>query len=250
VSESAAGDPPARAQPGTLYLIPNLLGAVTPDAVLPARTLAIARHLERFVVETPKVARAFLKTLGAARAIHGLQISVLDEHTPRDAVDALAAPLLAGHDIGLISDAGTPAVADPGALLVAAAHACGARVVPLVGPSAILLALMACGMDGQRFEFHGYLPAKPGARAERLRAIDAAVAREGATHVFIETPYRNDAMIASVLEACAARTIFCFACDLTLNTESIVRRSVGAWKRAPVATFARRPAIFLLGRAP
>ncbi|MGH8851901.1 MAG: SAM-dependent methyltransferase, partial [Casimicrobiaceae bacterium] len=201
---------------GTLYLVPNLLGAVDPASALPQRTIAIARRLRHFVVETPKVARAFVRSLSSEHALQDIVFAELNEHTPPGRVAALLAPALAGEDLGLASDAGCPGVADPGALLVAAAHRAGVRVVPLVGPSALLLALMASGMNGQCFAFHGYLPVRADARAAALKTLDDAVARTGATQLFIETPYRNEAVVAAVLRVCRAGTRFCVAADLTL----------------------------------
>jgi 16S rRNA (cytidine1402-2'-O)-methyltransferase len=238
-----------RGAPGRLYLVPNLLGVVPPEAVLPQRTIAIARALTHFVVETPKIARQFLKTLGPPRALRELAMAELNEHTPAERIDALLEPALAGHDLGLLSDAGCPGVADPGAPLVAAAHRASVPVVPLVGPSAVLLALMACGMNGQAFAFHGYLPAKPAARDAALKTLDAAVARTGATQVFIETPYRNEAMVGAVLSACKASTQFCVAAGLTSADEHIVSRSVSAWRELPRPALAGLPAMFLLGVA-
>ena len=238
-----------RSAPGRLYLVPNLLGVLPPEAVLPQRTIAIARALGHFVVETPKIARQFLKTLGPTRALREIAMAELNEHTPAARICALLEPALAGHDLGLLSDAGCPGVADPGAALVAAAHRAGVPVVPLVGPSAVLLALMASGMNGQAFAFHGYLPAKPAARAAALRALDAEVARTGATQLFIETPYRNEAMVDAVLSACAPSRQFCVAAELTLANEQIVSRSVGEWSTMPRPALAGRPAMFLLGRA-
>ena len=233
---------------GRLYLVPNLLGVTPPKAVLPEQTIEIARSLSHFVVETPKAARRFLKALAPDRPLQSLTLSELNEHTPAHRVDALLAPALAGHDLGLLSDAGCPGVADPGAGLVAAAHRVGVRVVPLVGPSAVLLALMASGMNGQAFAFHGYLPAKPGLRERALRALDDALARSGATQLFIETPYRNEALVAAVLASCRAETRLCVAIDLTLPSEQIVNCSVASWRKLSRPVLARRPAIFLLGR--
>jgi 16S rRNA (cytidine1402-2'-O)-methyltransferase len=237
-----------RGAPGRLYLVPNLLGVVPPEAVLPQRTIEIARALSHFVVETPKIARQFLKTLGSSHALREIAIAELNEHTPPERIGALLAPALAGNDLGLLSDAGCPGVADPGALLVAAAHRAGVPVVPLVGPSAVLLALMASGMNGQAFAFHGYLPAKAAARGAALRALDGAVARTAATQLFIETPYRNEAMVDAVLATCAPSVQFCVAVDLTLPNEQIVSRSVGAWRKNAPPRLAGRPAMFLLGR--
>ena len=231
---------------GKLYLLPNLLGAVEPASVLPARTLAVARRLRHFVVETPKAARAFVKSLPSEHALQDIAFAELNEHTPPEDMASLLAPTLAGRDVALVSDAGCPAVADPGASLVAAAHRAGVVVVPLVGPSALLLALMASGMNGQKFVFHGYLPVRAEARAAALRSLDAA-ATSGATQLFIETPYRNEAILAAVLAVCRPRTLFCVAADLTLPSEQIVSRTVEQWRKSPGLRLAGRPAMFLLG---
>lgn len=244
----SAVNPAATRRPGRLYLIPNLLGVMPPQEVLPQRTLEIARRLTYFVVETPKAARVFLKALAPDRPLQSLALCELNEHTPLDRIDSLLAPALAGHDLGLLSDAGCPAVADPGAALVAAAHRAALRVVPLVGPSAVLLALMASGMNGQAFAFHGYLPAKADRRVRALRDLDGIVARSGATQLFIETPYRNEALVEAVLSSCRAQSQFCVALDLSLPSEEIVTCSVASWRKRHQPHLARRPAVFLLGR--
>jgi len=238
----------APARPGRLYLIPSLLGASAPQAVLPQQGIDVARRLTHFVVETPKLARQFLKALAPERPLQSLLFSELNEHTPAERIEALLAPALQGHDLGLLTDAGCPGVADPGAELVAAAHRAGVRVVPLVGPSALLLALMGSGLNGQAFAFHGYLPAKTGLRERALRALDDAVARSGVTQLFIETPYRNEALLAAVLSTCRPATRLCVAIDLSLPSEEIVSRRVGSWRELPPPVLLRRPAIFLLGR--
>jgi 16S rRNA (cytidine1402-2'-O)-methyltransferase len=236
-----------RRAPGKLYLLPNLLGAIEPASVLPAHTMAVARRIRHFVVETPKAARAFVKSLRSEHALQDIGFAELNEHTAAQDVAALLAPALAGEDLALVSDAGCPGVADPGAPLVAAAHRAGVIVAPLVGPSALVLALMASGMNGQSFVFHGYLPVRAEARTAMLRALDAAVARTGATQLFIETPYRNEAMVAAVLAACRAQTRFCVAVDLTLTSEQIISQTVEQWGTAPRLQLSGRPAMFLLG---
>ena len=234
---------PAR---GTLYLVPNLLGVVTPDAVLPARTIAVARQLSHWIVETPKAARAFLKSLDVPRPIGELEIAALAPDRGADDARKALAVLIAGHDVGLLSDAGCPGVADPGAALVAAAHENGMRVVPLVGPSAILLALMASGMNGQHFCFHGYLPVKPEARVDALRNLEQQSRARRRTELFIETPYRNAALLRAMAQALAPRTRLCVAADLTLATEAIECRTASQWRADDGRRFERRPAIFLL----
>lgn len=231
---------------GTLYLVPNLLGAVAPDAVLPARTLDIARQLVHWVVETPKAARAFLKSLDMPHAIADLDIIGLAATNDARDVEQPLATLAGGQDVGLLSDAGCPGVADPGAILVAAAHEHGVRVVPLVGPSAVLLALMASGMNGQQFCFHGYLPVKADARASTLRALEQASRAQRRTELFIETPYRNAALLRAMADTLAPRTRVCVAADLTLPGECIDCRTAARWRGDDGLRFDRRPAIFLM----
>ncbi|MCA1979235.1 MAG: SAM-dependent methyltransferase, partial [Thiobacillus sp.] len=166
---------------GTLYLIPVPLGPVAPDTCLPPDTLAVARRVEHFVVERAKTARAHLKAMGHPLPMQQIDMRELNEHTPASDIDALLAPLRAGHDVGLLSEAGCPAVADPGAGLVRAAHAAGIPVVPLVGPSSILLALMASGLSGQRFAFHGYLPAKEPERTRHIQELEKRARHDRAT---------------------------------------------------------------------
>jgi 16S rRNA (cytidine1402-2'-O)-methyltransferase len=235
--------------PGTLYVIPTTLGAERPEAVVPAGTLQVARRLRHYVAETPKVTRQFLKALEHPTPMQDIAIAELSEHTPADQVAALLAPALAGFDLGLVSDAGCPGVADPGALLVAAAHRAGVPVVPLAGPSSILLALMASGLDGQAFAFHGYLPVKADARGVAIKTLDEAVARTGATQIFIETPYRNDALLDALVAACRPATMLTLAIDLTLASEQVLSRPLAQWRKLPRPVLAKRPTVFLLGRA-
>jgi 16S rRNA (cytidine1402-2'-O)-methyltransferase len=231
---------------GTLYLVPNLLGALPPADVLPARTIAIARGLRHWVVETPKPARAFLKSVGTQHAIAELDIRPLPDGASGAELSALLTPTEVGEDIGLLSDAGCPGVADPGAALVAAAHAAGVRIVPLVGPSSLLLALMASGMNGQSFAFHGYLPVAAGERAAALRRLEDESRTLQRAQLFIETPYRNEAMLKAIGETLRPETLVCIAVDLTLPGETIERRTAAAWKREDCARFAKRPALFVL----
>lgn len=232
--------------PAALFLVPNLLGAVPPASVLPARTIETARAIEHWVVETPKAARAFLKALAPAQPIAELSIRELDPKASAAETVSLLAPARSGQAVGLLSDAGAPAVADPGALLVATAHRIGIPVVPLVGPSAILLALMASGLNGQAFAFHGYLPVSEAARAARLKELEADSRSQARTQVFIETPYRNAAMLATLVATLSPRTRLAVAADLTLPTESVAMRPVADWRGVDPAGYQRRPAIFLL----
>ena len=233
---------------GTLYLIPVSFGEDDATAVLPRATLDAVRRLRRFIAENPKSARRFLKSAGYPLPLRDAHVATLDEHTSARELPALLAPLLEGEDCGLLSEAGCPAVADPGADLIRLAHARGVRVVPLVGPSAILLAVMACGLNGQQFAFHGYLPVDGAARARRLRELEDESTRSGAAQVFIEAPYRNGALLEAILGHCRGDTLLCIAADLTLPGESIATRAVSEWKKKPPA-LDRRPAMFVLWRS-
>jgi 16S rRNA (cytidine1402-2'-O)-methyltransferase len=228
---------------GTLYLIPASLGGENAQSLLPASALEIARRLDTFIVENAKSARHFLKSIGHPRPLRDLHFMVLDEHGDERAVEAALAPLLAGAECGLISEAGCPA--DPGGALVRRAHETGVRVAPLVGPSAILLALMAAGMDGQRFTFHGYLPVDRVRRERQIRKLEADA--HGATQIFIETPYRSAAMLGSLLDSCRSDTLLCIAADLTLPGQLVATRSLSEWKKKPPA-LDRRLVVFLLWR--
>jgi 16S rRNA (cytidine1402-2'-O)-methyltransferase len=231
---------------GTLYLIPVPLGPVSPQDNLHPNILATIRPLTHFVVEQAKSARAFLKAAGTDLPLQELQLEELNEHTKTDALDRLLAPLRAGHDIGLLSEAGCPAVADPGANLVALAQQENIRVVPLVGPSSLLLALMASGLNGQRFAFLGYLPAKEVDRNKALRELEADSRKHKQTQLFIETPYRNRAMFDAILQTCQPSTRLCVATDLTLPGESIQTRTIAQWKKQTPPEIERRPTVFLL----
>lgn len=231
---------------GTLFLVPAWIAEDRPPSdVLPPAVLARVHGLRDFVVEDARSARRFLAACGHPGPMSQLSMQVLDEHTRPADVAALLAPARAGRDVGLLSEAGAPAVADPGARLVACAHDEGVRVVPLVGPSSILLALMASGLEGQRFRFAGYLPATPADRVAAIRALEARSAANDETQVFIETPYRNDALLADVLKTCSDATRLCVAADLTGERESVETASIARWRRQPKA-IGKLPAIFLL----
>lgn len=229
-----------------LYLIPTLLGLAPVEDSLAAGVLAKLRQLDAFVVENAKSARQFLKLAGHPAPLASLAIEELNEHTPADRVDALGAPLLAGRSLGLLSEAGCPAVADPGGALVEFAHRHGVRVEPLVGPSSLMLALMASGLQGQRFCFHGYLPVEPVARDAALQELERQSARERATQLFIETPYRNDKLLAAVMTVCKPTTRLCVAVDLTLPRQWIWSGPIQAWRTRPAPELSRRPAVFLM----
>jgi 16S rRNA (cytidine1402-2'-O)-methyltransferase len=234
---------PSRA--GTLYLVPTLLGPAQVAASLPRAVTQIVHEVDGFIAENAKSARQFLKAVEYPGPLRDVPIVELNEHTPASALPGLLAPVRAGKRIGLLSEAGCPAVADPGAGLVALAHRQGLRVVPLVGPSSLLMALMASGLNGQQFCFHGYLPTERAARAGAIRRVEAASLASGASQLFIEAPYRNNQLLAALLETCGDTTRLCLATELTLPGESVHTRRIDAWRHAP-PNIDRRPTVFLL----
>ena len=241
--------------PGTLYLIPNTLGATDPaphalSHILPQQVQAITSQLGYFVAENAKTARAFLKLVAIdhplARPLQEIRIAELNVNTPAQALAALLAPLLAGEDAGLVSEAGVPAVADPGADLVRLAHQHGIPVRPLVGPSSLLLAVMASGLNGQSFAFNGYLPTDAAQRTKRIQQLEQRSRAEKQTQLLIETPYRNAAMLETCLEALQPATRLAIACGLTLAEGWAHTRGVAQWKAAKAALPDRVPAVFSL----
>lgn len=246
--------------PGVLYLIPNTLG--TSDAgsadplatIIPAQVQAITARLDYFIAENAKTTRAFLKLVAIAhplsKPMQEIRISELNVNTEAAELPALLAPLMAGQDAGLISEAGVPAVADPGANLVRLAHSNNIPVRPLVGPSSLLLAVMASGLNGQSFAFNGYLPTDATQRTKRIKALEERSRQEKQTQLFIETPYRNGALLEALAMNCQASTLICIATDLTLASESIKTQTAAKWKsdlasgKAP--DFHKKPTVFLL----
>ena len=229
----------------TLFLIPTPLGdAPVEQWMLPGQAERL-RPLTHFVVEAAKTARKHLKQLALATPLQQLQLTELNEHTPERELAALLAPLDAGHDMGLMSEAGCPAVADPGAGLVRLAHARGHVVEPLIGPSSLLLALMASGANGQRFAFHGYLPVAENERIAALRKLEQESRERDCAQLFIETPYRNQQMLSVLRHTLKPHTLLTAACDLTLPTQTIISRTVRDWP-TPGPDLHKRPAIFVL----
>jgi 16S rRNA (cytidine1402-2'-O)-methyltransferase len=236
---------------GTLYLIPNTLGATESlDQVIPVHVQALTARLDYFVAENAKTARAFLKLVDAGhpltKPLQQIEIAELNVNTRADALAGLLKPVLAGRDAGLLSEAGVPAVADPGADLVRLAHQHGVTVKPLVGPSSLLLAVMASGLNGQSFAFNGYLPTDAGQRAQRIKELEARSRKERQTQLFIETPYRNAQMLQALADSCAPSTLICVATDLSLPTESVRTLAAAKWKTTPAPDFHKKPTVFLL----
>lgn len=232
---------------GQLYLIPSPLGDNDPQEVIPSPVLEAACSLDCFVVENVRTVRRFLSRAGLRGRIDTLEFHELSEHTSQAEVEQMVSLFGGGRSVGLISEAGLPAVADPGARLVALAHARGIRVVPFVGPSSLMLALMSSGMNGQCFAFCGYLPVKPEERRARLRSLEKTSA-SGQTQIFIETPYRNDQMLADIIRTCSPKTRLCLAADITLPDAFIRTQSLGGWAAAVAKgfTIGKRPCVFVL----
>ena len=230
---------------GKLYLIPTPLGEGPLTQVLPASVLEVIPSLNCFVVEEVRTARRFLSSAGLKGQIDGLEFHQLNEHTPASEVENLAQLFQNGRNVGLLSEAGLPAVADPGALLVALCHRKGIEVVPLVGPSSLMLALMGSGLNGQSFAFVGYIPAKTEERRAALRTLEKRSVSARQTQILIETPYRNDALLADMLQCLSANTRLCIAANLTCEDQFIQTRTVAQWKQHPV-TVGKRPCVFLI----
>lgn len=230
---------------GTLYLIPSVIGDGKPGTVLPAGTVGIITQLRHFIVEEASTARRLLRKAGYTADFEATTLSVFNEHSNSNDILPTLEPALTGHDIGLLSEAGVPCVADPGAAIVEAAHQLGIRVVPLTGPSSILLALMASGFNGQSFTFHGYLPIEKVERAKKIREIERSAREKDQTQIFIETPYRNRQLLAALAETCHGQTRICVAMDLTLPTEHISVMTAKEWK-GEHPEIHKRPAVFLL----
>ena len=230
---------------GKLYLIPTPLGEGDPARVLPASVLEIIPTLSCFVVEELRTARRFLSAAGLKGKIDTLEFHELNEHTDPRQVEPLASLFDNGRNVGLLSEAGLPAVADPGALLVALCHRHNIEVAPLVGPSSLMMALMASGLNGQSFAFVGYIPAKTEERRAALRNLEKRSASARQTQILIETPYRNDSLLSDMLSCLSGNTRVCVAANLTCEDQFICTRTVAQWKAHPV-TIGKRPCVFLI----
>lgn len=230
---------------GTLYFIPVTLGDDNIAKVLPTEVVSIAQQLDEFIVENEKTARHFLGAIKHSKPIRELVLKPLNEHTTDKELPALLSSLIAGKDVGLMSEAGCPGIADPGARLAALAHQKGIRVAPLVGPSSILLSLMASGLNGQRFTFLGYLPSDKTARINQLKEIEKR-SKQQETQIFIETPYRNQHMLEDILANCHGETKLCVACNISLQDEYIVTNRVKDWKQTTLPDLHKKPTVFLL----
>lgn len=229
---------------GTLYLIPTSLSKRPLKYELKDSDLEIVQQLKYFIVETPKTARAYLQDMGIV--LQELSMGVLDEHSKRKDLPYLLEPLIAGNDIGLMSDAGSPGVGDPGSMIVRECHRLGIKVVPLVGPSSILLALMSSGLEGQRFRFWGYLPKESLERQRKIKTLERESSRNSESEIFIEAPYRNKSIFNDLLEVCNPTTDLTVAIDLTGKNESIYTMSIKEWRQSKVIKILDIPSIYIL----
>lgn len=229
-----------------LYLLPVTLGDTAIDKVLPAYNAGIIREIKHFIVEDVRSARRFLKKVDREIDIDTLSFYPLNKHTSPEDISGYLNPLAEGHSMGVISEAGCPAVADPGADVVAIAQRRNLKVVPLVGPSSIILSVMASGFNGQSFAFHGYLPIEPNERSKRLKELEGRIYSEHQTQLFIETPYRNHKMLDDILKACRPQTQLCIAANITCEGEYIKTCTVKEWKGTALPDLSKIPCIFLL----
>lgn len=231
---------------GTLYLIPVSLGETNNDKLFPNLNLRLIDELDYLVVENERSARRFIRSTGSKRDFDNLELILLDKRTKQHEISKPIELLIQGKDVGIMSEAGCPGVADPGQILIAEAHNYNIKVVPLIGPSSILLGLMGSGLNGQGFAFHGYLPIEKRDRVKKLRELDATVSKTGHTQIFMETPYRNEKLLDDVLKTCNANHKLCIAVDITLETEQIKTLAVAEWKANKISLH-KRPCMFLLG---
>lgn len=235
------------AKKGKLYLIPNTLGEPNSAMTIPAGVLEISQQLKHFVAENEKTARRYLKSIGTVHPLNDLEFFVLNKHTDPNEIHNLIAPIFEGHNMGLISEAGLPAIADPGASVVQLCHQKGIHVVPCSGPSSIILALIGSGFNGQAFTFHGYLPIDRSERTSQLRYIENTALKSDVTQLFMETPFRNEKLFAQIAETCRPETHLCIALDITLTTEHIQTKTIHEWKKK-LPKLHKRPCIFAIGK--
>jgi 16S rRNA (cytidine1402-2'-O)-methyltransferase len=234
---------------GKIYLIPVPLGDESlPSKIFSVSQLEIICSLKEFIVENEKSARAFLKKAETKIPMPELILHPIGKHVSPQEMSSYLNAAKKGESIGLLSEAGCPGVADPGADIVRMAHDAGIKVVPLIGPSSLLLALMGSGMNGQQFHFHGYLPIDKSERGKFLKNLERDTKQNGTTNFFIETPFRNNQLLEDVLKTLESGTRFCIACDLTLPTEFIQTKNIGEWKKNPLPDLHKRPSVFLIGR--
>ena len=230
---------------GKLFLIPTTLGENEPLEVLPISIKRAIEDIDHYVVENEKSARRFIKKISPRKSQPALSIEVLNKYTDIEAIPSFLDPCLAGKNVGVLSEAGCPGIADPGADIVRIAHKKDIQVIPLVGPSSIIMALMASGLNGQNFAFNGYLPIDSYERKNAIKTLEKKSMDLGQSQIFIETPYRNDKLLAELLKALSKHTQLCIACDLTLNSEFVATKTILEWKKHKL-DLNKRPAIFII----
>ena len=232
---------------GSLYLIPTTLGITPVDGSLPSKVIETVSNLEFFIVENIRTSRRYLSKLGMKTPIRELDFQVLNKHSLKNKIDELLSPIDKGYDVGVLSEAGCPGIADPGAEIVAIAHRRNIQVVPLIGPSSILLALMGSGLNGQTFTFHGYLPKDRRLRIAAILELESQTENTGASQVFIEAPFRNKHILQDIVKQCKTQTLLCLGTDLSLESESLQTRTIGEWKK-DLPKIDKRPTVFIIGR--
>jgi len=230
---------------GTLFLIPSIISENTSEKVLPSYLIAVINDLDEFIVEDERTARRFLKVAGYLKPLDSLILHQLNKHTDATELPSFINSLLQGKNVGLLSEAGCPCVADPGSAIVKIAHEHQIVVKPLVGPSSIMLALMASGLNGQSFVFHGYLPIEKNARIKKIKELENKAGRENQTQIFMEAPFRNMQLLNDILHSCNSGTSLCIACDITGSSEFIQTKSISEWKKK-IPELHKKTVIFLL----
>ncbi|MCK4406693.1 MAG: SAM-dependent methyltransferase [Bacteroidales bacterium] len=230
---------------GKLYLIPSSLGNSKLNSIIPEYNSKIINRLDEFIVENIRTARRFFKKTGFKKSFDNITFYILDKHSDQTEILSYLNSIDKGKDIGLLSEAGTPCIADPGAEIVRMAHQKNIRVIPLVGPSSIFLALMASGFNGQNFVFHGYLPVKKYLKINKIKTLEKDAQQKNQTQIFIETPYRNKQLLDSIIETCNKETLLCIACDITLKNEFITTKTIAEWSKN-LPEIHKRPTVFLL----
>lgn len=234
------------ANKGRLFLVPHVLDAEAPDSFIPEYTRQQIHHVQHFIMESEKAGRALIKRLQIKTPQNDIHIGLCNEHTNHAAIKTLLKPLSEGFDMGLMSDAGIPCVADPGYEVVLAAHAMAVQVIPLPGSSSLMMALMASGLGGQSFAFHGYLPIEKPLRIKKIKELETAAKKWGQTQIFMEAPYRNNAMIADILSSCSGETMLTLAADISSANEYISTQSISKWKQIGPPDLHKRPCVFLV----
>lgn len=233
-------------QNGTLYLIPNTLGKTPENNTIPEYVLNVIRRMEVLIVENVQTAARYLQWVGDTVPEYEIEFLLLNKKTPTHEIASFLNPLKKGQDAGLLSEAGCPAVADPGSEFIKMAHAQGIKISPLVGPSSILLALMGSGFNGQQFTFHGYLPIDKNKRQKAIQKLEQKSKSDGGTQIFMEAPHRNDAVVKDVIRYCQPTTRFCSATNLTLPDERIISKKISEWRKDSGPSIHKEPTIFLL----